>query len=115
MVDFKIRNEHLDEIQAQETSENGAAHPSPAVNSPAGNDAQTKALEESWVPTPLLDSIVAIFQNLLQGVGVGGNLCTDAHLAALAIEYQGELHSTDVDFGRFPGLKSRRFPAGFRV
>jgi predicted nucleic acid-binding protein len=32
-------------------------------------------------------------------------LTTDAHLAALAIEHQAELHSTDVDFGRFSGLR----------
>ncbi len=30
---------------------------------------------------------------------------TDAHLAALAIEYQAELASTDADFVRFPGLR----------
>ena len=30
-----------------------------------------------------------------------------AHLAALAIETQAELHSNDVDFGRFPGLRWR--------
>jgi len=34
-----------------------------------------------------------------------GNLTTDAHLAALAIEYQAELASTDSDFGRFRGLR----------
>jgi predicted nucleic acid-binding protein len=33
------------------------------------------------------------------------NLTTDAHLAALAIEHQAELHSTDADFSRFPGLR----------
>jgi uncharacterized protein len=32
-------------------------------------------------------------------------LTTDAHLAALAIEHQAELHSTDADFVRFAGLK----------
>lgn len=36
-----------------------------------------------------------------------GHLTTDAHLAALAIEHQGELHSNDSDFGRFPGLRWR--------
>ena len=34
-----------------------------------------------------------------------GNLTTDAHLAALAIEHQAELHSTDADMVRFPGLR----------
>lgn len=30
---------------------------------------------------------------------------TDAHIAALAIESQSEVHSNDTDFGRFPGLR----------
>jgi toxin-antitoxin system PIN domain toxin len=42
---------------------------------------------------------------LLESLGTGGNLTTDAHLAALAIEHQAELHSTDADFGRFSGLR----------
>ena len=37
----------------------------------------------------------------------GGPLTTDAHLAALAIEHQAELHSNDTDFTRFPGLRWR--------
>ena len=43
----------------------------------------------------------------LVAVGVGGNLVTDAHIAALAMEYQAEVHSADTDFGRFPGLRWR--------
>lgn len=42
---------------------------------------------------------------LLREVGAVGNLSTDAQLAALAIEHQGELHSNDTDFGRFPRLR----------
>jgi hypothetical protein len=34
-------------------------------------------------------------------------LTTDAHLAAMAIEHQAEIHSTDAGFARFPGLKWR--------
>ena len=36
-----------------------------------------------------------------------GHMTTDAHRAALAIETQAELHSNDLDFGRFPGLRWR--------
>ena len=43
--------------------------------------------------------------DLIESVGVAGNLSTDAHLAALAIEYQAELASSDMDFGRFAGLR----------
>lgn len=42
---------------------------------------------------------------LLESLGTAGNLTTDAHLAALAIEHQAELHSTDADFKRFAGLR----------
>ena len=41
----------------------------------------------------------------LDAAGVGANLVADAHLAALAIEYQAEVHSNDSDFSRFPGLR----------
>lgn len=43
--------------------------------------------------------------NLLRQLGAAANLTTDVQLAALAIEYQGTLHSNDVDFVRFPGLR----------
>ena len=46
-----------------------------------------------------------ILFGLLESLGTAGNLTTDAHLAALAIEHQAELHSTDRDFARFAGLR----------
>jgi len=36
-----------------------------------------------------------------------GNLTTDAHLAALAIEHGAEIVSYDRDFARFPGVRHR--------
>lgn len=42
---------------------------------------------------------------LLRGLGTGGNLTTDVQLAAYAIENQAKLCSTDLDFGRFEGLR----------
>ena len=47
----------------------------------------------------------AILRDLVESVGAAGNLTTDAHLAALAIEYDATLHSTDADFSRFTSLK----------
>ena len=44
-------------------------------------------------------------QNILDAVGGGANLVTDAHIAALAIERQAVVHSHDSDFRRFPGLQ----------
>lgn len=48
---------------------------------------------------------IDILFGLLEHLGTAGDLTTDAHLAALAIEYQAELASTDVDFARFPRLR----------
>ena len=47
------------------------------------------------------------FQRNLVAAGVGANLVTDAHVAALAMEFQAEVHSNDSDFSRFPGLRWR--------
>lgn len=48
-----------------------------------------------------------ILRTLLLRTGGGGNLTTDAHLAALAIEHGAQLYSFDHDFARFSGLKWR--------
>ncbi|MDX1492853.1 MAG: type II toxin-antitoxin system VapC family toxin [Longimicrobiales bacterium] len=66
---------------------------------------------ESWLAQPQVTLLhpgerhASILLDLLRRLGTAGNLTTDAHLAALAVEHQAELHSTDVDFGRFPGLR----------
>jgi uncharacterized protein len=46
---------------------------------------------------------------LLEAAGTGGNLVTDAQIAALALAYRAEVHTADRDFLRFPGLACR-FP-----
>ena len=51
------------------------------------------------------DQHAEILFRFLTHLGAAGNLTTDAHLAALAVEYQAELVSTDADFARFPGLR----------
>lgn len=67
----------------------------------------------SWLVRPQTilihpgDRHADILFNLLEAVGAAGDLTTDAHLAALAIEHQAELHSTDADMARFPGLRWR--------
>ena len=48
-----------------------------------------------------------ILRELLRPMGTGGNLTSDAHLAALAIEHGAELCSSDNDFARFRGLQWR--------
>jgi toxin-antitoxin system PIN domain toxin len=49
--------------------------------------------------------------SLLEPLGAGGNLISDAHIAALAMEHDAEVVSYDADFGRFPGVRWRK-PSG---
>ena len=66
---------------------------------------------QSWLDQPcvrILEPTEAhwkIFQKMLTAGNATANLVTDAHLAALAIEHNAQLCSTDRDFARFPGLK----------
>ena len=46
----------------------------------------------------------ALMPGLLIGAGTAGNLTTDAHLAALSMEYGAVICSYDTDFSRFPGV-----------
>ncbi len=52
-------------------------------------------------PTPRHGYVLA---GLLHGVGTGGNLVNDGHLAALALEHRATIVSYDSDFGRFDGI-----------
>lgn len=66
---------------------------------------------DSWIQQPCVRIIVPgpkhwlIFRSLIRSTGAAGNLTSDAHLAALAIEYDCPLYSTDRDFGRFQGIR----------
>jgi toxin-antitoxin system PIN domain toxin len=46
-----------------------------------------------------------LFQAMLKESNAEGNLVSDAHLAALAVEHNCVLQSTDTDFARFRTLK----------
>jgi toxin-antitoxin system PIN domain toxin len=64
-------------------------------------------LVESWLGQPPATALAqthrhaGILRDLLEHAGTGGNLTTDAHLAALAIEHGAEIVSFDRDLGRF--------------
>ena len=58
------------------------------------------------VPEPTARHLQTM-RDLVSSLGTAGNLTTDAHLAALAIEHGAELCSTDNDFGRFNRLRWR--------
>jgi uncharacterized protein len=66
---------------------------------------------EEWVTLPHFQWVhpgpthLATLSTLLKTIRTAGNLTTDAHLAALAIERGLVLQTTDADFARFPGLK----------
>lgn len=65
---------------------------------------------EAWLGAPpavVVEPTVdhaRIVRSLLEPIGAGGNLATDAHLAALAIEHRCEIVTYDRDFGRFSGI-----------
>jgi len=75
--------------------------------------ASAMAHVRAWFAQPNVERLdpgpqhVDLLDRLLAAAGTAGNLTTDAHLAALAIEHQCELHSNDHDFARFPGLRWR--------
>jgi len=66
---------------------------------------------QSWLDQPCVrmihpgDQHWAIFQAMLRDGKAIGSLVSDAHLAALALEHNCVLQSTDADFARFKGLK----------
>jgi hypothetical protein len=66
---------------------------------------------ESWLQQPCVRTVVPgakhwlIFRSLIRSTGTAGNLTSDAHLAALALEHDCELYSSDHDFKRFRGIK----------
>jgi uncharacterized protein len=66
---------------------------------------------EAWLARPHVHFVqpgprhLEIAFGLLRHMGSAAQLTTDAQLAALAIEHQGEVHSNDTDFGRFPQLR----------
>lgn len=61
------------------------------------------ALPTVTTPAPTNRHLTVLLE-LLEATGVGGNLVSDAHLAALAIEHGATLCSCDTDYARFPGL-----------
>lgn len=75
--------------------------------------AQASTRVQSWLDQPCTRLIYpterhwVVLRELLIRGQAGGNLVTDAHLAALALEHGCELMSTDADFSRFPKLKWR--------
>ena len=73
--------------------------------------AEATSIVSSWLERSNIRTIAAgedhwvAFRQMLTGGQAAGGLVSDAHLAAITIEHGGELHTTDRDFARFPGLR----------
>ena len=64
-----------------------------------------------WLAQPVAEPLRpgrnhwSILRNLIEPTGTAGNLTTDTHIAALALEHGYAVYSADNDFQRFPGIK----------
>jgi uncharacterized protein len=89
----------------------GSTHGSGHLDAPPLAVEEAVGIVEHWLERPNVRFLLPgprhldLASGLLRSLGTAANLTTDVQLAALAIEYQGELHSNDVDFARFPGLR----------
>jgi toxin-antitoxin system PIN domain toxin len=66
---------------------------------------------EAWLEQPVVQ-VLEVDANdihktleLLCAAGTGGNLTTDAQLAATALRHGATVHTADSDFGRFPEVR----------
>jgi uncharacterized protein len=68
------------------------------------------AFIDEWLAQPYVRAVSpgeshwTILRKLLRDSGTAGNLTSDAHLAAAALELGASVCSTDADFERFPGV-----------
>jgi toxin-antitoxin system PIN domain toxin len=73
------------------------------------DDAMAQIREWCAAPSAVMVNPTArhadVLSGLISGVGTGGNLVNDAHLAALAIEHRARIVTYDNDFGRFDGVR----------
>ena len=66
---------------------------------------------DEWLDQPVAEVLSPgpghwpIIRNLLSTAGTLGNLTSDAHLAAIAIENGAKVYSADYDFQRFQGIQ----------
>jgi len=64
----------------------------------------------SWLERSVVDLLVADVSDVvralryLEDAGTGGNLTTDAQVAAIAARHRATVHTADTDFGRFPDV-----------
>ncbi len=77
---------------------------------------QARKFVDDWLRLPIVRTVSPgpnhwpILRNLLVTSGMAGNLTSDAHLAALAIEQGYRIATSDHDFRRLPRGRSRHSP-----
>lgn len=82
----------------------------PTVSENPMTVAQARAAVEAWLACEHVRMLsvepdtINTFFTLLDEAGIGGNLSTDALIAATASEHGGCVYSNDRDFDRFAGL-----------
>jgi toxin-antitoxin system PIN domain toxin len=82
------------------------------MSKPLDVEAATGYVDE-WLRQPVVEPVAPgeahwrILHNLLLSAGTLGNLTSDAHLAALALEHGAAIYSADYDFQRFHGIEHR--------
>ncbi len=83
----------------------------PAITAQPLSAAEALDYVDGWLAQPIATVVhpterhASVLRQLLEPLGAAGNLVSDAHLAALAIEHGAELYSRDNDFARFDGLR----------
>ncbi len=85
----------------------------PAILASPMSADEAMAQVEAWLAAPA--AVIAeptsrhanVLRGLLRESGSAGNLTSDAHLAALAIEHGADVISFDRDFARFEGVRHR--------
>lgn len=84
-------------------------HPTLSRNPMTMGEARARINEWLALPNTLLlvprEGTLGHLFDLLESVGTGGNLSTDALIAAHALESGGVVCSNDNDFGRFKGVR----------
>jgi uncharacterized protein len=88
-------------------STSAAVFPTPLTTDDALVQVETWLAAPSAVVAQPTPRHAALLRGLLRDTGTAGNLTTDAHLAALALEHGADVVSFDRDFARFPGIKHR--------
>lgn len=77
---------------------------------PLSTEAAIAYIDE-WLEHPTVTAMAPgrnhwnLLRTLLAQTGTRGNLTTDAHIAALALEQGYTVYTTDDDFKRFPGVR----------